>query len=127
MKRLISKHILLGITGSVAAYKAAVLARQLREAGADVRVMMTQGAVTFITPMTFQALTGHPVHTELLDEQAEAAMGHIELARWADCIVIAPASADSIARIVQGRADDLLAAVCLASAAPLLVAPAMNQ
>lgn len=127
MKLLISKHVLLGVTGSVAAYKAAVLVRQLREAGAAVRVVMTRGATTFVTPMTFQALTGHPVHTDLLDEQAEAAMGHIELARWADVIVIAPASADFIARLVQGRADDLLAAVCLASAAPLAVAPAMNQ
>jgi phosphopantothenoylcysteine decarboxylase/phosphopantothenate--cysteine ligase len=124
---LLNKHILLGVSGSIAAYKAAVLLRLLQEQGAEVRVIMTRGATEFVTPMTFQALSGHPVHTELLDEQAEAAMGHIQLARWADAIVIAPASADCIARLAQGRADDLLAAVCLASPAPQIVAPAMNQ
>lgn len=126
-QNLLGKNILLGVTGSIAAYKAAVLLRLLQDAGADVRVVMTKGAVEFVTPMTFQALSGHPVHTELLDDKAEAAMGHIQLARWADAFVIAPASADTVARLAQGRADDLLTAVCLATAAPFIVAPAMNQ
>ncbi len=127
MKQLTNKQILLGITGSIAAYKACVLVRLLREAGAEVRVMMTQAATEFVSPLTFQALSQNPVHRELLDESAEAAMGHIELARWADVVVIAPASANSIARLAQGRADDLLSAVCLATPAPIAVAPAMNQ
>jgi len=126
-KSLLNKHILLGVTGSIAAYKAAVLLRQLQEQGAQVKVVMTKGAMEFVTPMTFQALSGHPVYTELLDEQAEAAMGHIQLARWADAIVVAPASADFIARFTQGRANDLLTAICLASPAQQLIAPAMNQ
>ena len=126
-KPLLGKNLLLGVTGSIAAYKAAHLLRLLQDAGAEVRVMMTHGATEFITPMTFQALSGQPVHTELLDEKAEAAMGHIQLARWADAIVIAPTSADSVARLAQGRADDLLTAVCLASGSPLVIAPAMNQ
>ena len=126
MTRLVNKRILLGVTGSIAAYKAAEVVRRLREAGSDVRVVMTRGATEFVTPMTFQALSGHPVHLELLDTEAEAGMGHIELARWADAILVAPASADFLARLVQGRADDLLAAVCLASDVPLAVAPAMN-
>jgi phosphopantothenoylcysteine decarboxylase/phosphopantothenate--cysteine ligase len=127
MNQLSGKHILLGVTGSIAAYKSAELVRLLREAGAGVRVVMTPGACSFITPLTLQALSGHPVHSELLDAGAEAAMGHIELARWADTILVAPASADFIARLAQGRANDLLAAICLASEAPLAVAPAMNR
>lgn len=126
MTQLANKHILLGVTGSIAAYKAAELVRRLREAGAEVRVVMTDGACEFVTPMTFQAVSGHPVHRHLLDTEAEAAMGHIELARWADAILVAPASADFLARLAQGRADDLLSTVCLASEVPLAVAPAMN-
>ena len=121
------KHIVLGVTGGIAAYKAADLVRRLREAGAEVRVVMTRGAQAFVTPLTFQALSGKPVHTELLDAAAEAGMGHIELARWADWVLVAPATADFIARLAHGLADDLLATVCLASPAPLVLAPAMNQ
>jgi len=127
MKQLSGKHILLGVTGSIAAYKSAELVRLLRDAGAGVRVVMTQGAGSFITPLTLQALSGNPVHSELLDAGAEAAMGHIELARWADAVLVAPASADFIARLSRGRANDLLAAICLACEAPLAVAPAMNR
>jgi len=101
--------------------------RDLREAGATVRVVMTRGATEFITPLTLQALSGNPVHLELLDTEAEAGMGHIELARWAELVLVAPATADFISRLGQGRADDLLTTVCLATSAPLLVAPAMNQ
>jgi phosphopantothenoylcysteine decarboxylase/phosphopantothenate--cysteine ligase len=121
------KRILLGVTGGIAAYKAADLVRRLRETGADVRVVMTHGALAFVTPLTFQAVSGNPVHTTLLDEAAEAGMGHIELARWADRVVIAPATAGFIAKLAHGLADDLLSTVCLATTAPLLVAPAMNQ
>lgn len=121
------KHILLGISGGIAAYKAAELVRLLKQAGAQVRVVMTEGAKAFITPMTLQALSGYPVHDDLWDLQAEAAMGHIELAKWADLIVIAPASADILAKLAHGLADDLLSTLVLASAAPLVVAPAMNQ
>lgn len=127
MSNLSNKRILLGVTGSIAAYKSADLVRRLRETGAEVRVIMTAGGREFITPLTLQAVSGHPVHSELLDVGAEAGMGHIELAKWADLVLIAPASADCLARLVQGRADDLLGAVCLASNAPLAVAPAMNQ
>ena len=127
MNSLANKHILLGVTGSIAAYKAAELVRQLKKAGAQVRVAMTKSACEFVTPLTFQALSGNPVHTQLLDQQAEAGMGHIELARWTDAILIAPASADFIARLAQGRADDLLSAVCLACESPVAVAPAMNK
>jgi len=127
MKQLANKQIVLGITGSIAAYKACELVRLLRDAGSEVRVVMTQAATEFVSPLTFQALSQNPVHRDLLDENAEAAMGHIELARWADAVVIAPASANSIARLAQGRADDLLSAVCLATSAPVAVAPAMNQ
>ena len=127
MKTLTNKHIVLGVTGSIAAYKSADLVRKLKAAGAEVRVIMTRGATEFITPLTMQAVSGFPVHRDLLDEQAEAGMGHIQLARWADAVLIAPASADCLARLVQGRGDDLLGAVCLASNAPLAVAPAMNQ
>jgi phosphopantothenoylcysteine decarboxylase/phosphopantothenate--cysteine ligase len=127
MKRLANKRLVLGITGSIAAYKAAELLRRLREAGAEVQVVMTTGAQAFVSPLTFQSLSGRAVRSELIDTAAEAAMGHIELARWADAILVAPASADFIARLVQGRADDLLTAVCLASEAPLALAPAMNR
>lgn len=127
MLSLANKQIILGITGGVAAYKAAELCRLLVKAGAEVRVVMTASAAEFITPLTFQALSGNRVHTDLLDEEAEAAMGHIELARWADLILVAPASANFIARLSQGRAEDLLSTLCLATAAPIAVAPAMNQ
>jgi len=127
MQRLNNKRILLGVTGSIAAYKSADLIRRLRDAGADVQVIMTRGAEAFITPLTMQALSGHPVRQDLLDAEAEAGMGHIELARWADAILVAPASANFMARLVAGRADDLLTAVCLAGDVPLALAPAMNN
>lgn len=127
MQRLRNKRILLGITGSIAAYKSAELVRRLRAAGAEVKVVMTRGAAEFVAPLTFQALSGGPVHRDLLDAEAEAAMGHIALARWADAILVAPASADFIARLAQGRADDLLTAVALASEVPLALAPSMNR
>jgi len=124
---LINKQIILGVTGGIAAYKSADLARRLRECGAIVRVVMTPHAKEFITPLTLQAVSGNPVHDELFDLQAEAAMGHIELARWADAILIAPASADFIARLAHGEANDLLTTLCLAAKSPIAVAPAMNQ
>ena len=127
MQRLTNKRIILGITGGIAAYKSAELTRLYKTAGAEVRVVMTPAATEFITPLTLQALSGNPVHTALLDPEAEAGMGHIELARWADLIVIAPASADFIARLKSGMANDLLTTLCLASDAPLALAPAMNQ
>lgn len=127
MGHLFKRRVVLAVCGGIAAYKSAELVRRLQDHGADVRVIMTHGAREFVTPLTFQALSGHPVHQSLLDEEAERGMGHIELARWADLVVIAPATADCLARLVAGRADDLLGAVVLASAAPLLVAPAMNQ
>ena len=119
--------VILAITGGIAAYKSALLARLLVKEGFEVRVIMTQGAQQFITPLTLQALTGNEVHTELLDTEAEAGMGHIELAKWADLVLIAPASANTLARLAMGMADDLLATVCLATTAPVMVAPAMNQ
>jgi phosphopantothenoylcysteine decarboxylase/phosphopantothenate--cysteine ligase len=121
------ENILLGVTGGIAAYKSAELVRRLRDAGADVRVVMTHGARAFVTPLTFQAVSGNSVHIELLDEDAEAGMGHIELARWAGRVVVAPATADFIARLAHGLAGDLLSTLCLATDAPLAVAPAMNQ
>ena len=121
------KNILLGITGGIAAYKSASFARLLIKNGYDVRVMMTASAQAFITPLTLQALTGNPVHIDLLDESAELGMGHIELAKWADLLIIAPATANTIAKLAMGIADDLLTTVCLATTAPILVAPAMNQ
>jgi phosphopantothenoylcysteine decarboxylase/phosphopantothenate--cysteine ligase len=121
------RKVLLGVTGGIAAYKAAELVRRLKERGADVQVVMTAGAREFVTPLTFQALSGRAVRTELWDEAAEAAMGHIELARWADLVVVAPASADFLARLAGGRADDLLSTLCLATTAPIAVAPAMNR
>ena len=127
MSGLAGQRIVLGVTGGIAAYKAADLARRLQDAGAQVQVVMTDAATQFVTPMTFQALTGRPVRSSLWDAAAEAAMGHIELARWADRIVIAPASADLIARLAQGMASDLLSTICLASEAPIALAPAMNR
>lgn len=127
MAHLFNRNILLGVSGGIAAYKSAELVRQLQELGASVRVIMTQGAQEFITPLTLQALSGNPVHTALLDADAEMGMGHIELARWADLVLIAPSTADLLARLAIGRADDLLTTVCLATAARVLLAPAMNQ
>ncbi|EKE77455.1 bifunctional phosphopantothenoylcysteine decarboxylase/phosphopantothenate--cysteine ligase CoaBC [Gallaecimonas xiamenensis] len=124
---LSQKRILLGIGGGIAAYKSADLVRRLKERGAQVRVVMTDSAKEFITPLTLQALSGNPVGDSLLDPAAEAAMGHIELAKWADLILIAPATANLLARIAQGMGDDLLTTLVLASSAPLAVAPAMNQ
>ncbi len=124
---LAGKKILLGISGGIAAYKSADLVRRLKERGADVRVILTPAAAEFITPLTLQALSGNPVGQSLLDPAAEAAMGHIELAKWADFILVAPASADVIARITHGMANDLLTTCILASSAPLAIAPAMNQ
>ena len=121
------KRILLGVTGGIAAYKSADLVRRLRERGADVQVAMTRAAREFIGPITFQALSGRPVRLDLWDTAAEAAMGHIELARWAELVLIAPASADFLARLAAGKADDLLATLCLATEAPIAVAPAMNR
>jgi phosphopantothenoylcysteine decarboxylase/phosphopantothenate--cysteine ligase len=126
MGTLTEKRILLGVTGGIAAYKSAELVRRLRDDGADVRVVMTAGARQFITALTLQALSGNPVRSELLDADQEQAMGHIALARWADLVLVAPASADFMARLAHGRADDLLSALCLAADVPLLVAPAMN-
>ena len=127
MGTLTNKRILLGVTGGIAAYKSADLVRRLRDAGAEVRCVMTRAAANFITPLTMQTVSGHPVHTEMVGNNSPTAMEHIELARWADAVLVAPASADFIARLAQGRADDLLSAVCLTTAAPLAVAPAMNQ
>ncbi|WIX32049.1 bifunctional phosphopantothenoylcysteine decarboxylase/phosphopantothenate--cysteine ligase CoaBC [Salinicola sp. JS01] len=124
---LAGTRILLGISAGIAAYKSAHLARLLKKSGAEVRVVMTEGAQAFITPLTLQALTGEPVRTSLLDPEAEAGMGHIELAKWADVILIAPATADLMARLAHGHADDLLTTLCLASEARCLMAPAMNQ
>lgn len=121
------KNIILAVTGGIAAYKSAILVRRLKDFGFDVRVVMTHGAQAFITPLTFQALSGNPVHTELLDPEAEAGMGHIELARWADLVLVAPASCDAIAKFANGLADDLLSTLYLATKAPVWVAPAMNQ
>jgi phosphopantothenoylcysteine decarboxylase/phosphopantothenate--cysteine ligase len=127
MSALGNKRILLGVTGGIAAYKSAELVRRLREHSAEVQVVMTRAACEFVTPLTFQALSGRPVHTRLLDHDAEAGMGHISLARWSDLVLIAPASADFLARMAHGLADDLLSTLCLAADVPLLVAPAMNQ
>ncbi|MEK7262168.1 MAG: bifunctional phosphopantothenoylcysteine decarboxylase/phosphopantothenate--cysteine ligase CoaBC, partial [Pseudomonadota bacterium] len=127
MGTLANKRILLAVTGGIAAYKSADLARRLRDADAEVRVVMTRAATDFITPLTLQAVSGQPVHTEMVSAESRTGMEHIELARWADAVLVAPASADFIARLAQGRANDLLGAVCLATAAPLAVAPAMNR
>lgn len=127
MSALRNKNILLGVSGGIAAYKSPDLVRRLSEQGATVQVVMTAGARHFVTALTFQAVSGRPVREELWDRAAEAAMGHIELARWADLLLVAPASADFMARHCAGLADDLLATICLASEAPLVLAPAMNQ
>lgn len=127
MSTLSNKRILLGVTGGIAAYKSADLVRRLRQQGAHVRVVMTTAACEFITPLTMQALSGNPVHTGLLDHDSEAAMSHIQLARWADMVLVAPATANFIAHLAHGLADDLLTTLCLAADIPLLVAPAMNQ
>lgn len=127
MHRLTNRNILLGITGGIAAYKSAELTRALVGAGANVRIVLTAAGAEFITPLTLQALSGNPVHQSLLDPEAEQGMGHIELARWADLILVAPASADFMARLSHGMANDLLTTLCLATDAPICVAPAMNQ
>jgi len=127
MHRLTNRNILLGITGGIAAYKSAELTRALVGAGANVRIVLTAAGAEFITPLTLQALSGNPVHQSLLDPEAEQGMGHIELARWADLLLVAPASADFMARLSHGMANDLLTTVCLATDAPICVAPAMNQ
>ena len=127
MSQLAGRKLLLGVTGSIAAYKSAELVRLLRRSGAEVRVVLTAAAGEFITPMTLQALSGQPVRQQLFDPAHEAAMGHIELARWADLVLVAPASADFMARLAAGMADDLLSTLCLATQAPLFLAPAMNQ
>ncbi len=124
---LLNRRIVIGISGGIAAYKIPELVRRLKDWGADVRCVMTQGGQAFITPLTLQAVSGNPVHHDLLDPTAEAAMGHIELAKWADLVVIAPASANTLAQLAHGHAGDLLSTICLATAAPVLVAPAMNQ
>ena len=120
-------RVLLGVTGGIAAYKSPDLVRRLIERGADVQVVMTAAAQRFVSPMSFQAVSGRPTRSDLWDSAAEASMGHIELARWAQVVLIAPASADFIARLAQGRADDLLATLCLATEAPVVLAPAMNR
>ncbi|EEF16062.1 coenzyme A biosynthesis bifunctional protein coaBC [Actinobacillus minor 202] len=124
---LTNKKVLIGITGGIAAYKTIELIRLLKTAGAEVRVAMTPAADAFVTPLTLQAISGNAVSTSLLDPQAELAMGHIELAKWADLVVIAPATADFIARLRIGMGNDLLSTICLATASPILLAPAMNQ
>ncbi len=122
-----NKRILLGVSGGIASYKSPDLVRRFRDRGCEVQVVMTQGAQQFVTPLTFQAVSGQPVRGELFDREAEAAMGHIELARWADAIVVAPASANFMARLAQGRADDLLTTLCLATEQPVCIAPSMNR
>lgn len=125
--RLANKNIIVGVTGGIAAYKSADLVRRLKETGSTVHVVMTQAAKAFITPLTMQAVSGNPVHDDLFSPTAEAAMGHIQLARWADVILIAPATADFIAKLAHGHADDLLSTLCLATTATVAIAPAMNQ
>ncbi len=127
MSSLDRKKILLGVTGGIAAYKSAVLLRALQQQGAEVRVVMTRAAQAFVTPLTFQALSGHRVYTEMLDPAQEAAMDHISLARWADLVLVAPATANILARLAHGLADDLLTTLCLATTTPIALAPAMNQ
>ena len=124
---LSGKRIVVGITGGIAAYKTIEFIRLLRKSNAEVRVALTPAAAEFVTPLTLQAISGNAVSQSLLDPQAELAMGHIELAKWADVIVIAPASADFIARLAVGMANDLLSTICLATSAPIFLAPAMNQ
>lgn len=121
------KKIVLGVSGGIAAYKTPDLVRRLRERGADVRVAITEGGKAFITPLSLQAVSGYPVSDSLLDPAAEAAMGHIELGKWADLVILAPATADLIARLAAGMANDLVTTICLATPAPVAVVPAMNQ
>src|SRR5918999_3610048 len=127
MNTLANKHILLGVTGWIAAFKIAELMRRLREREALVKVVMTQAACAFVGPLTMQTLSEQPVHIELLDPGTESVMGHIELARWCDAVLIAPASADFLAKLAHGLANDLLSTLCLATTAPIIVVPAMNQ
>lgn len=127
MERLREKRVLLGVTGGIAAYKTPELVRQLRAAGAEVRVVTTAAAEAFVTPLTLQTVSGHPVRSRLLSPEAEAGMDHIELARWADAVLVAPATADFMARLAAGFADDLLSTLCLATGAPIALAPAMNR
>ena len=127
MNALKDSRILVGVTGGIAAYKAPMLVRELRQAGAEVQVVMTASATEFVTATTLQAVSGQPVRDTLWDAAAEASMGHIELARWADLILIAPATADRLSRLASGHADDLLGALCLATRSPIALAPAMNQ
>ncbi|REL25166.1 bifunctional phosphopantothenoylcysteine decarboxylase/phosphopantothenate--cysteine ligase CoaBC [Thalassotalea euphylliae] len=127
MQALHNKNIVLGITGGIAAYKGPELVRRLKEQGANVRVVVTESAKAFVTPLSLQAVSANPVSDDLLDPQAELAMGHIELAKWADLVVVAPATANTIAKLAHGMADDLLTTIALATAAPLAIAPAMNQ
>lgn len=127
MNALTNKRVLLGISGGIAAYKCVELVRRLREQGAEVRVVMTAAAKAFITPLTLQAVSGHPVADDLLDPAAESSMGHIQLAKWADLVLLAPATADLMARMAAGMGNDLLTTLCLATNAPLAIAPAMNQ
>ena len=127
MKNFSKKNILLCVTGGIAAYKSAEIIRLFKKEGADVRAIMTESAKEFITPLTLQAVSGNQIHDSLLDENAEAAMGHIELAKWADIILIAPCTAESLSKITHGRADDIMGAVILASKAPVFIAPAMNM
>ncbi len=127
MENQAQPRVLLGVGGGIAAYKSCELVRRLRDAGCEVRVVMTRGGAAFVTRLTFQALSGHPVRVDLLDAEAESGMDHIALARWADHVVIAPATADLIARLAAGLADDLLTTLCLATEAPILLAPAMNR
>ncbi|CAM7738944.1 bifunctional phosphopantothenoylcysteine decarboxylase/phosphopantothenate--cysteine ligase CoaBC [Leclercia adecarboxylata] len=127
MMSLAGKKIVLGVSGGIAAYKTPELVRRLRERGADVRVAITEGGKAFITPLSLQAVSGYPVSDSLLDPAAEAAMGHIELGKWADLVILAPATADLIARVAAGMANDLVSTICLATPAPVAVVPAMNQ
>ena len=127
MGSLSNKRVIVGVTGGIAAYKSADLVRRLIKMGAEIRVVMTPAATEFVRPLTFQALSGNTVHSTLVDADAEAAMGHIELAKWADLLLVAPATAHTISTIVQGRADTLLGAIYLAVNAPTMIAPAMNQ
>ncbi|ELZ9928755.1 bifunctional phosphopantothenoylcysteine decarboxylase/phosphopantothenate--cysteine ligase CoaBC [Cronobacter malonaticus] len=124
---LAGKKIVLGVSGGIAAYKTPELVRRLRERGAEVRVAMTEAAKAFITPLSLQAVSGYPVSDSLLDPAAEAAMGHIELGKWADLVILAPATADLIARVAAGMANDLVTTICLATPSPVAVVPAMNQ
>ncbi len=127
MNPLANRHVLLGISGGIAAYKGAELVRLLRTRGAEVQVVLTEAATAFVTPLTLQALSGRPVRSQLLEAKEESAMGHIELARWADVVLVAPASANFLAKLSHGLADDLLTTLCLATDAPIVLAPAMNR